>query len=158
MSAENIPTDRKRLLKRDYAVLEFQAAVLYIKDGLSAQAICDKLNLSMPTIQKWNEAGRWKDLRPDMELLNEYKAAHLYVEKGLTTGEISQQLSIPETLVKLWIYKNGWDAAKLVSKSQNVVFEVVSAFCLHFTTIFPKDAAQIEVAQNDFIKKITAKN
>lgn len=111
----------------------------------------------MRSLTKWNRAGRWTEFRPDMEKLNEYKAASLYIEKGLAAKQISQKLSTSETLVNLWIYVNGWNAAKLVRQSQNVVIEVVAAFCSHYKNTFPRDAAQIEVAQNSYLKKLTAK-
>jgi uncharacterized protein YjcR len=137
--------------------IKHQAAILYIKEGLTAIEVGDKLNISQPTILKWNKAGRWADFRTDKDKLNEYKAASLYIEKGLTANEISQRLSTPETLIKLWIYVNGWDAARLVSQSQDTIAEIVTAFSTHFKSLFPRDAAQIEVAKDDYIKKLTSK-
>jgi len=149
--------DRKRLLKRDYKALEFQAAVLYIKEGLSAKVICERLNLSMPTVQKWNKQGQWDKLRPNLEILTQYRAAALYIEKGFTTGQIAQQLSTSEKQIEIWIYMYGWDAARQIAQAQNIIVELTAAFCAHYKKLFPDDAAQIEVVQNDFIKKVTAK-
>lgn len=147
-------TKRQRLLKRDYEVLQFEASVLYIKNGLSAEIISKQLNISMPTLSKWNKAGRWSELRPDMNLLKEYKAASLYIEKGLSTGEIAQQLSKPESIISMWVSVNGWDAARLVNQSQNLYIDVVNDFCAFFKTKFPEEASKIEVVEVWYLKNI----
>ena len=102
-----MPLSKRPQLNRDYSNLKFQASVMYIKYGLSADAIHQKLNIAMQTISTWRRAGKWDELRPDLEVLNEYKAAKLYVKDNLTSGEIAMRLSIPEGTVKMWIDLNG---------------------------------------------------
>jgi len=144
-------------LNRDYDDLKLQSSILYIKYGLSAEAIHQKLNISMVTLAKWNKAECWKELRPDMDVLKEYKAANLYIVSAMNTGEIAQLLSISETQVKCWIDLNGWNAARLLSQSQNAVTDIVADFCSYFKSIFPRESAMIEVAQNEYRKKTIKK-
>jgi len=114
-----------------------KAQIMYVKDGLSAAEISQALNVSMPTLQKWNEAGRWKELRPDFELLNQHKAAGLYIEKGMKESDIAMQLGISETIIKTWVFLYGWDAARLISKAKNVTADIVADFCKYFKNAFP---------------------
>jgi len=134
-----------------------EAAILYIKNGLSAIAISQALNVSVPTISKWCKEGQWEVLRPDFLVMAEYKAANLYIKEGRSACEISQLLNVQEPTIKYWIYANGWDAARLVSASTNLIADVVAAFCQHYKTMFPKQATEIEFAQIEYIKTITPK-
>ena len=111
----------------------------------------------MPTLSKWSKAGGWKELQPDFEIMGQYKAAAMYIEKGMGANEISMHLNVSEHIVKLWIYLHGWDAARLVSNSQNVVLDIVDAFCQHFKTMFPAHAIEIELAKKYYIKSIAPK-
>ena len=142
---------------QEYEALKFDAQVLYVKEGLSAKEICNRLNLSMPTLQKWNDAGRWKELRPDFELLNQHKAAGLFIEKGLPSNEIAEKLSISEITIKLWIFQYSWEAARLISQAQNINLEIVSAFCDHFNKWFPEDTTKIQVAKESYLKSLAPK-
>jgi transposase len=134
-----------------YAALRKQAMVLYIKSGLSAEVICKQLNISQPTLQKWNKAGNWQELRPDMEVLNEYKAAALYIEQGMSTGEISQRLSVSELTVKIWVDLNGWNATRLAKNAPDMINDVLTAFNQHFNDLFPQNDLKVEFAIQDFI-------
>ena len=153
----NKPTNKRPQLKRNYEALKFEAMVLYIKEGLSAEAISKRINVSMPTLQKWNKAGRWNELRPDMEILGQYKAATLYIVDGLTTGAISQKLSIPEITLNAWVALNGWNAARLVSQSKDLTTDVVASFCQYFKMAFPGSAAMVNVVQDSYSKRIIKK-
>jgi len=135
-----------------------QAAILFIKHGLTASAISEKLNVSMQTLKKWKDAGNWQELRPDFQILSEYKAAGMYIEKGMSVSDICQLLNVSELTVNIWIYKNGWNAARLVSQAQNVTVEIVEDFCSYFKKYFPDDAAKVEVMQNGYNKSITSKH
>jgi uncharacterized protein YjcR len=137
--------------------LQQKAAVLYIKHGLSAAAICKQLKVTLPTITKWSKADRWDDLRPDHEALTEYKAANLYINENLTTGEIAQKLSVSESIISMWIDINGWDASKLVTNTENIISNVLADFCSHFKKLFPGEATMIEFVQNDYLKNLNTK-
>lgn len=140
--------------KAFYEGLKFKASVLYIKHGASAKEISQQLNVSMPTLQKWNEAGKWSDLRPDTEVLNEYKAADLYICKKLSTGEIAMKLGIKESIVSFWIYANGWDAARQLKQSHSDYKELINEFCSFYTKLFPAHAIEMEVAKNDYLRPV----
>lgn len=139
----------------DYEQLRFEASVLYIKNGLSAKEISKQLRVSMPALQRWCKAGRWQELRPDLELLKEYKAASMYVQKGFTPAEIAMRLSLSEMAVKMWIDVNGWNAAKLITEAQNSTVAIVADFCNYFKKMFASDSAKVEVIQNSYIKLIS---
>ena len=148
-------TNTRPQLKRDYKALKFEAAVMYIKTGLSAKEISRRLNLSMPALAVWSKAGRWSELRPDMESLTEFKAANLYVTGKHTSGEIAQKLSVSETTVNYWIAINGWDAARLVTDTPEIVSRVLADFYSHFKNMFPGEAARVELVHNEYLKTIS---
>jgi transposase len=140
-----------------YILLRKQAMVLYIKDGVSAEAISQRLNVSIPTLHKWSKGGAWLELRPDREILSEYKAAAMYVEKGMTTGEISHHLSVSELTVKMWVDLNGWNAARLVNDAPKMVIDVLTGFMQHFESMFPNCRYEAQIAINDFLTNINPK-
>jgi uncharacterized protein YjcR len=142
--------------KQDFAALQFEAAVMYVKNGVSAKEISRQLNVSMPTIQKWNKTGNWEALRPDLSILNEYRAADMFVVKQMSTGEIAMKLNVSEMQVKMWVHINGWEAARLVEQAQADFTSIITEFAHDFTTWFPKCSTEIEVAKNNFIKKYKA--
>ena len=140
-----------------YERLKFEAAVLYIKRGLSACQVCEQLKISLPTMGKWRKAGRWDELRPDLETINLYKAAGMYIEKGFTASEISERLSIEKWVINMWIDMHGWDGARLISQSENIHADILTDFKRFFTDYFPAYATEIEVAQTAYLKQIKPK-
>jgi transposase len=141
----------------DYEALKLECAVLYIKNGLSAQVISDRLNISKPTISKWNTAGRWSELRPDFETLKHYDAAGLFIDKAMSEAQISQQLGISETIIKIWVDLYGWGAAREMTKTRNVFIDSANSFCRYYKSLFPNHSTEIELVQQEYIKKMTPK-
>ncbi|MBD1385727.1 hypothetical protein IDJ75_10595 [Mucilaginibacter rigui] len=139
--------------KAYYADLRHQAAVLYIKDGLSAKEIRSRLGVAEQSIARWRDAGRWNELRPDMLKAKEYKSAHLYIVEGLTPGQIAMKLSISEVTVNYWITINRWDIVKQVPEMLDAAAENVNRFCEHFKKHFPHLGAEIEVSRQGYIKR-----
>lgn len=155
MSQEKKPVMYKG---RNYDLLKFQASVLYIKHGLSAEAIHQQLDIAMPTLSKWNKQDRWDELRPDMLQFKEYRAAVMYIDENLNTGLIAQKLSVSEITVKMWVTVNRWDVVKNIMNCQDLASGVAAMFCSHVKFLFPKEGSLIEVAFNSYIKSIKPLN
>jgi len=148
-------TDNQQVVKDRayYADLKHKAAVLFIKHGLSAKEINNRLGVSMNSISIWRQAGKWDELRPDLSAVKEYNAAHLYINEGLTTGQTAMKLSISETTIKIWADLNRWETAKLLTGTLNTAAETINLFCEHFTKSFPHLGAEIEVVRAAYIKR-----
>jgi transposase len=150
-------TAKRPQLKRDYEALKFDAMVLYIKHGLSAEAIHQQLNISMPTLQKWNNAGRWKELRPDLEIMNQYKASAMFLQKGMSIKDISINLNVPETIVTIWANLFGWHTAKMLSDGQNIASDILDTFCQQLAAFLPNEGTVIYFAKTEYLKSLKPK-
>ena len=134
--------------------LRNEAAVLYIKNGLSAEAISQQLDVSLPTLAKWNKEGRWSELRPDVPTIKQHKAAVMYVAEGMTSGAIAQAISVSEITVKMWIDLYGWNIARLVYNAPNGAEAILTGFCKQLIQLLPKETGAIVIAQHNYLKNL----
>lgn len=143
---------------KDHEQLRFDASVLYIKHGLSLNAISKHIGSSLPTISKWSKEGRWNELRPDLSVMNEYKAAAMYISDQMEVAEICSKLSLPETTVRIWIDLNGWETPRNLGRVQSATAEIVNCYCTCFKSLFPHLTTEVEFAKKEFTKTITGIN
>lgn len=138
----------------DYQELHHRAAVLFIKHGLTQKEICRQINVSEPTLQKWRTAGRWEEIRPDLEIIQQYRAGALFLNEGLTTGEIAMRLNIEESRIKLWALVFGWDAYKKIIEATDQAPEIILGFCETLYTFLPGERTTIEFAIKTHLKSL----
>ncbi|HTK20410.1 MAG TPA: hypothetical protein VL442_12870 [Mucilaginibacter sp.] len=140
--------------ERDFEAIKWQAQVRYVKGCQSADAIHKELNISLPTIQKWKNEGKWDELRPDIETLLQLRAADLYINTPSSVGDIAAKINVSKEQLFIWIHENGWHTSREFKQSPDPLKMVAVGIADHLKYYLKGNDTEISLAVADYLKQV----